>query len=220
MGNYDYLGQNGKYHVYPLKIYLSSADAVVVMYTGALYDEEYEIQNTTCVVSKTYFYKKINELKKYNTTIIEDHGISITINLYENSCNVIVANSKAAIDVIEEDNRFKNWLLSIDLRKSNRIETYIPISIESEFSFEYGAMVDMSETGFKICLNSKLNNMGKVILSIFDEVLPTGDIYCNVKHESYNNNKYVYGLEVVNVSAEGRYRLMEILEREKAKSKG
>lgn len=219
MSNYDYLGKEEKYHVYPLKIYLSSEDAVVVMYTGVLYDESYAIQNTTCVISKNYFYTKLNELNKYKTTVIEDQDVSITIHIYENSCKVIVANSNVSVEVIESDTRFKNWLLSIDLRKSNRIETYIPISIESEFSFEYGAMMDMSEHGFKICLNSKLNNMGKVILSIFDDVLPTGDIYCAVKHESYKNDKYTYGLEIMNISAEGRYRLMEILEREKAKSK-
>lgn len=218
MGNYDYLGKQEKYHVYPLKIYLSSEDTVVVMYTGVLYDEAYEIQNTTCVISKTYFYTKINELKKYKTTTIEDNGVAITINLYDKSCKVIVSNNKASIDVIEEDTRFTTWLLSIDLRKSNRIATCIPISMESEFSFEYGAMIDMSEHGFKICLNAKLNNMGKVVLSIFDDTLPTGDIYCAVKHESYNNNKYIYGLEIINVSAEGRYRLKEILEREKSKS--
>lgn len=217
MSNYDYLGNKEKYHVYPLKIYLSSEDAVVIMYTGALYDEFYEIQNTTCVVSKNYFYKKIDELKKYNTTVIEDQGISITINLYENSCDIVIANSKASVNVVEKDTRFQHWLLSIDLRKSKRIETYIPISVESEFSFEYGAMIDMSESGFKICLNSKLNNMGKVILSIFDDVLPTGDIYCEVKHESYSNGKYFYGLSILNVSPEGSYRLKEILEREKSK---
>lgn len=218
MGNYDYLGNKEKYHVYPLKIYLSHEDAVVVMYTGALYDESYEIQNTTCVISKNYFYKKIDELKKYHTTTIQDQDISITINLYENNCNVIVANSKASVDIVEEDTRFQHWLLSIDLRKSKRIETYIPVSVESEFSFEYGAMIDMSENGFKVCLNSKLNNMGKVILSIFDDTLPTGDIYCEVKHENYNNGKYFYGLNILNVSAEGSYRLKEILEREKLKN--
>lgn len=214
MNNYSYLGDKEKYHVYPLKIYLSSEDAVVVMYTGALYNENYEIQNTTCVVNKNYFYKRIEELKKYNSTTIEDSGIKIKINLYENNCDVIVSNNEISTTVKENDTRFQKWLLTIDLRKSKRIQTFIPISLESEFSFEYGAMVDISESGFKICLNSSIKDNGTVILSIFDDMLPTGNIYCETKHESVVGDKYYYGLSLKEVSPEVKYRLSEILERE------
>lgn len=218
MSNYSYLGNKEKYHVYPLKIYLSSEDAVVIMYTGALYNEKYEIQNTTCVVNKDYFYKRIYELKKYKTTTIEDNGIKITVNLYEKKCDVIVSSNDSSVAITETDTRFQNWLLSIDLRKSKRVETYIPISLETEFSFEYGAMVDISESGFKICVNSRIKNMGTVVLSIFDDHLPTGNIYCDIRHESFHKNKYYYGLSLGKVSEEIKYRLKEIVERESKKT--
>lgn len=214
MSNYDFLGTKERHHIYPLKIYLSKDNTVVVMYTGALFSENFQIQNTTCVISKDYFYKVIDELKKFKTATIRDGEISIKIDIYEKKCNVTVGNKNTFIEVKEEDLRFQQWLLSIDLRKAKRVKTLIPVSVESEFSFEYGAVLDISQTGFKIALNAKLNSLDSVSLSIFDDEFPVGEIYCAIKHETMKNGKYIYGLEIERVSNEAEYRLNEIFNRE------
>lgn len=219
MNNYDYLGTNGKHHRYPLKIYLSHDNTVVVMYTGALYNNDFEIQNTMCVISKSYFYGVIDKLKKYKTASIVDGDVHIEIKLYEKSCSIIVGNKDVTTEIKETDIRFQKWLLSIDLRKSKRVKTLIPVSLESDFSFEYGAMLDISSTGFKVALNDKLHTLDDVMLSIFDDQLPVGGVLCNIKHERVQNNKYVYGLDILEASQESEYRLREILSREEIRNK-
>lgn len=214
MRNYDYLGTKEKHHVYPLKIYLSKENTVVVMYTGALYSDNFQIQNTTCVISKNYFYKVVDELKKFKTATIRDGEIFIKIDIYDKSCKITVGNEDACTEVIEEDLRFQQWLLSIDLRKAKRVKTLIPVSVESEFSFEYGAILDISQTGFKIALNEKLNSLDCLSLSIFDDEFPVGEIYCAIKHETNKNGKYIYGLEISSISREAEFRLNEIFARE------
>ena len=216
MGNYNNL-IDSQYRR-PLKIYLSKENAVVIMYTGTLYDNTFEIQNTTCVVSKEYFYKALDELREYATTTIIDNELSIKIDTYEGYCSITVSNKNAKVEVIEES-KFKDWLLSIDLRTSKRIETRIPVSVESEFSFEYGTMIDISVSGCQIAVDSKINTMGYITLSIFDDIYPVGDVICEIKRESNRNNKFLYGLEIKQISPEAEYRLREIVNKESNREK-
>lgn len=217
--NYDYLGEKRKYKSYPLKIYLSKDNTVVVMYTKALYSENFQVLNTTCVINKTYFYKIIEQLKRDRTAIIQDGSVSIKIDLYDKHCEITAGDGDTVDKIKETDLRFQQWLLSIDLRKSKRVKALIPISIESEFSFEYGAILDLSETGFKIAVNNKLHTLDDVSVSIFDEQFPIGDIKCIVKHESTKENKYLYGLEIKDIDYNAQGKLTEIFNRENKKTK-
>lgn len=214
MSHYDYLGEKKKHRTYPLKIYLSKENSVVVMYTRALYSENFQVLNTTCVVSKTYFYKVIDELKKYRTSTIKDGDVTIKIDLYDKYCEITAGDKETVDKVKETDLRFQEWLLSIDLRRKKRVKALIPISIESEFSFEYGAILDLSETGFKIALNNKLNGLDDISLSIFDEEFPVGDIKCVIKHESTKEDKFIYGLEIKDIDFVAQDKLSEIFNRE------
>lgn len=215
--NYDYLGEKKKHTTYPLKIYLSKENSVVIMYNRALYTDSFNVLNTTCVVSKTYFYKVIDELKKHKTSTIKDGNFSIKIDLFDKYCEVTAGDNHTTDRVKETDLRFQDWLLSIDLRRSKRVKALIPVSVESETSFEYGAIIDLSETGFKIALNNRLNNLDDIHLSIFDEEFPVGDIKCVIKHESTKEDKFLYGLEIKDIDFIAQDKLSEIFDREKKK---
>lgn len=214
MSNYDYLGERERRHVYPLKIYLSKNDTVVIMYTGALYNNSFQIQNTTCVMNKTRFYSAIENLKEYGSTTFTDGDLKIQIDVFEKSCDINISNKFTEVTVTETDTRFQKWLLSIDLRESKRVETLIPISVETEKQFEYGAMLDMSNTGLKVALMSKMNIGDIIKVSIFDNEYPVGNIICEIRHETIANDKFIYGLKIVEIARESECALMEILNRE------
>lgn len=215
--HYDYLGEKKKHKTYPLKIYLSKENSVVIMYTRVLYSDNFQVLNTTCVVSKTYFYKVIDELKKYRTSTIKDSDVFIKIDLFDKYCEITAGDKHTTDKVRETDLRFQEWLLSIDLRRKKRVKTLIPISVESDLSFEYGAIIDLSETGFKIALNNKLNSFDDISLSIFDEEFPVGDIKCVIKHESTREDKFLYGLEIKDIDFIAQDKLSEIFNRENKK---
>lgn len=217
MSNYDYLGTKEKRHMYPLKIYLSKNDTVVIMYTGALYNDNFQIQNTTCVITKAMFYNAIENLKKMNSTIFTDGDLKIKIDLFEKYCDIKVYNKFAEVSVTETDTRFQKWLLSIDLRESKRVETLIPISVETADRFEYGAMLDMSKSGFKVALISGMNVGDIIKISVFDDEYPVGNIKCEIRHETIIKDKYVYGLKIIGMDEDSEYVLKKILERESRK---
>lgn len=214
MSNYDYLGEKEKRHIYPLKIYLSKNDTVVIMYTGALYDNNFQIQNTTCVVSKARFYTAIENLKEYGSTTFTDGDLKVKIDLYEKHCDINISNKFAETTFIETDTRFQKWLISIDLRESKRVETLIPISVETEEQFEYGAMLDMSNAGFKVALMSKMDVGSIIKISIFDNEYPVGNIKCEIRHETIVKDKFIYGLKIVEIDNESEAILIKILNRE------
>lgn len=214
MSNYDYLGERERHHIYPLKIYVAKNDTVVIMYTGAVYSNKFQIQNTTCVVNKARFYNEIENLKKYATATFTDGDLKIKIDLFEKHCDINISNEFTEITVTETDTRFQRWLLSIDLRESKRVETLIPISVETDERFEYGAMLDMSNTGFKIALISKMDVGDIIKISIFDNEHPVGDIKCEIRHETIVKDKFIYGLKIIEIGRESEDILMKILNRE------
>ena len=209
--------KNIQSHIYPLKIYISPNNDVVVTYTGAFY-KDFVIQDVTFIIEKKRFYKIIEELNQRKFVKIVDNDMYIKVEIFKKECKVTVGDSKNNAISVEKDMNFAKWLLSIDLRKSKRINAMLPISVHSTDIFEYGAIQDISETGFKIALNSHIPNNSMLTINIFDEEYPIGNIYCQVKSIQAARGKYIYGVNIEGISSIDEIKLKRLIERETIKN--
>lgn len=204
-----------RYLNYPLKVYLNADKSVILSYTGLFYKNEFEVQDITCLISKDKFYKHMEDLKKRGQCLINTDICSIKITVYNETYELVVSNYEKEITIVKEDRYFINWLLSINLRKSNRIKADIPVSFDNGITFGYGVIRDMSIGGFKLELKQKLDVDEKIWISIFDEKNSVSNCICKIRRAIEEENSYIYGIEIDEIDNNNNYNLENLIEDKK-----
>lgn len=198
---------NTKINAYPIKVYLSKNDSVVISYADVFYVDEFEIDDISCVIPKGDFYNILKTLHETGNIKVSYGQKSIQIIDHTTYTKIIVSNGTKDITIVEKERGFMNWLLSIDLRKAERVPGIYSISIENEDVFGYGRTLDISSSGFKIELDVELTQGEKINLNIFDKEYPISSCLCDVRYVGQSYGKFIYGLRILDITIENIYNL-------------
>ena len=192
---------------YPIKVYLTNNDSVVMSYANNFYVSDFEVEDISCLIPKSDFYNMLKKLNEIGNIKISYGDKSIQINDQKTYTKIIVSNGMKEEVIIEKERGFLEWLLSIDLRKAERIEKIIPISIENEEIFGYGQSLDISSSGFKITTNIELCENEKININIFDKSYPISSCLCDVRYKKEEKDEFIYGLRILDITIENLYNL-------------
>ena len=198
---------NTKINAYPIKVYLSKNDSVVISYADVFYVDEFEIDDISCVIPKGDFYNILKTLHETGNIKVSYGQKSIQIIDHTTYTKIIVSNGTKDITIVEKERGFMNWLLSIDLRKAERVPGIYSISVENEDVFGYGRTLDISSSGFKIELDVELTQGEKINLNIFDKEYPISSCLCDVRYVGQSYGKFIYGLRILDITIENIYNL-------------
>ena len=198
---------NTKISAYPIKVYLSKNDSVVISYADVFYVDEFEIDDISCVIPKGDFYNILKTLHETGNIKVSYGQKSIQIIDHTTYTKIIVSNGTKDITIVEKERGFMNWLLSIDLRKAERVPGIYSISVENEDVFGYGRTLDISSSGFKIELDVELTQGEKINLNIFDKEYPISSCLCDVRYVGQSYGKFIYGLRILDITIENIYNL-------------
>lgn len=192
---------------YPIKVYLTSNDSVVMSYANNFYISDFEVEDISCLIPKSDFYNMLKQLNEVGNVKISYGDKSIQINDQTTYTKIIVSNGTKEEIIIEEERGFMEWLLSIDLRKAERVEKVMPISIENEEIFGYGQSLDISSSGFKIVADIELSEGEKINLNVFDKSYPISSCLCDVRYKKEEKDKFIYGIRILDITIENLYNL-------------
>lgn len=197
--------------LYPLKVYLSANDAVVLSYSGNFFADNFEVEDISCIVPKTDFYNILKTLESSKYVKINYGKKSISILDGDSYTKTTISNGNKEEVIVEKDRGFIDWLLSIDLRKSERVNGVFPVSVENKDVFGYGNSIDISNSGFKIELDVELKEAEKINLNIFDKDYPISSCVCDVRYKKQVGDKFVYGLRILDITIENIYNLDHLI---------
>ena len=196
---------------YPIKVYLTNNDSVVMSYSGNFFVNEFEVEDISCIIPKADFYNLLKKLHETRNVKVSYGDKSIQIHQKNNITEITISSGEKQEVIFEEDRDFINWLLSIDLRKAERIEKNLPISVENNEIFGYGNSIDVSSSGFKIELDLELNEGEKININVFDKNYPISSCLCDVRYKNEVNGKFIYGLRILDITIENIYNLDHLI---------